>query len=592
MMGTDKACVAMPAADGGATDAERLGAYFSASSDVRYRMSPDWSEMRELVGRDFLADTAKTTDRWLVDYLHPADQPHVREAIDEAIRTRSVFELEHRVRRADGSWGWTLSRAVPILDEAGGIVEWFGAASDVTAGKEAEARLRESEERLRQFGENSPDTLWIIDAGAGRIDYLSAAYERLWGEPRERVMNDLAHWREHVHPEDRALVAAGLPRLLAGERHSIEYRIVRPDGSLRWIFDTGFPIKDEAGRVTRIAGVAQDLTARREAEDRVHESERRFRSLSEGIPQLVWRAVDHGHWTWASPQWSAFTGQAEADSHGCGWLDMVHPDDRSGARAAWNEARSTGIFQADHRVRRAADGRYRWFATRATPVPGGDGRLVEWLGASTDIDDLRRLQRHQQLLLGELQHRVRNSLAVVRSIARRTAAASETVEDFAAHLDGRLSAFARSQAAVTRDPTRGLDLRTLIDDELAAVAAREGQQVRVEGPDLRLQLKAGETIALAFHELAINAVKYGALSDGGALSIGWRVEGERDGAALVIEWEERLKDRVLAPPARRGFGTDLLEHTLEYELDAEVALAFDPAGLRCAIRAPLAGVVA
>ena len=92
----------MPMIESDVTDAERLSAYLSASSDVRYRMSPDWREMHELVGRHFLADTGTTTDRWLIDYIHPDDQPHVREVIDEAIRSKSVFELEHRVKRADG----------------------------------------------------------------------------------------------------------------------------------------------------------------------------------------------------------------------------------------------------------------------------------------------------------------------------------------------------------------------------------------------------------------------------------------------------------------------------------------------------------
>ena len=578
--------------EGRVTDAERLTAYLSASADVRCRRSPDWSRMHELVGRRFLADTMAANDRWLIDYIHPDDQPHVRAVIDEAIRTKGVFELEHRVKRADGSWAWTFSRAVPILDAHGEIREWFGAASDVTARRETEARLRESEERLRQFGENSPDTLWIIDARAGRLEYLSAAYERMWGEPRERVMDDLDHWREHVHPDDRATVAEGLPSLLAGERRSVEYRIVRPDGETRWIFDTGFPIRDDTGRITRIAGVAQDLTALRETEEKMRESERRFRSLTEGIPQLIWRAVDDGLWNWASPQWTAFTGQPEEDSHGRGWLEMVHPDDRDAARATWDSSISTVSFQVDYRLRRAADGRYRWFTTRATPVHDDAGQLVEWLGSSTDIDDLRRLQSHQQLLLGELQHRVRNSLAVVRSIARRTAATSDTVDGLSMHLDGRLGAFARTQAAVTRDPSGGIDLRMIVLDELSAHAAREGEQLKVTGPEIRLEPKAGETLALAVHELATNAVKYGALSvPGGSVRVGWSVEPDGDGERLAIRWEEDRPGPPLAFPTRRGFGTELLESTLDYELEAETSLDFRPAGLCCTIAVPLSAAV-
>src|SRR3712207_5418388 len=115
------------------------------------------------------------------------------------------------------------------------------------------------------------------------------------------------------------------------------------------------------------------------------------------------------------------------------------------------------------------------------------------------------------MLLAELQHRVRNTLAVVRSIARRTGETSTTVEDYAMHLDGRLNAFARTQALVTRDPEAGVDLEYLVADELLAYHAKEADQVRISGPPIRLQPKAAETLGLAVHELATNAVKHGAL---------------------------------------------------------------------------------
>jgi len=126
----------------------RLRALVSASSDVLYRMNADWTGMRQLSGGGFLSDTDSLNRAWLEEYIYPNDQARVLAAIQEAVRTRGVFELEHRVRRADGTLGWTLSRAVPLLDPDGGIREWFGAASDVTARKEAEAALRHVNEAL------------------------------------------------------------------------------------------------------------------------------------------------------------------------------------------------------------------------------------------------------------------------------------------------------------------------------------------------------------------------------------------------------------------------------------------------------------
>ncbi|MGD1074883.1 MAG: PAS domain S-box protein [Thermodesulfovibrionales bacterium] len=142
---------------------ERFRALVTASSDVVYRMSPDWREMYHLAGRDFIPDTATADSNWLHKYIHPDDQPYVMAVINESIRIKSIFELEHRVLRVDGSLGWTFSRAVPLLDVNGEIVEWFGAASDVTERKRAEWAQETAVEFLRLVNE-SRNTLELIRA--------------------------------------------------------------------------------------------------------------------------------------------------------------------------------------------------------------------------------------------------------------------------------------------------------------------------------------------------------------------------------------------------------------------------------------------
>jgi signal transduction histidine kinase/CHASE3 domain sensor protein/ActR/RegA family two-component response regulator len=132
---------------------QRFRGYVSATSDVVYRMSPDWGEMRQLQGQDFIADTTEATHGWLAKYIAAEDQALVIATINEAIRTRSTFELEHRVRRVDGTLGWTFSRAIPLLGADGEILEWFGAASDVTARKEAQLRLQDQLARLSLLGQ-------------------------------------------------------------------------------------------------------------------------------------------------------------------------------------------------------------------------------------------------------------------------------------------------------------------------------------------------------------------------------------------------------------------------------------------------------
>ncbi len=135
-----------------AVSERRFRAFVNATSEVVYQMSPDWTEMRHLAGRDFIADQTDPSQTWLDKYIPPEEQPRVLAAIEEAIRTQSMFQLEHRVRRADGTLGWISSRAVPLKDGKGGILEWFGAASDVTERKQGRLKLESQLARLSLLG--------------------------------------------------------------------------------------------------------------------------------------------------------------------------------------------------------------------------------------------------------------------------------------------------------------------------------------------------------------------------------------------------------------------------------------------------------
>ncbi|WP_448044060.1 CheR family methyltransferase [Bradyrhizobium liaoningense] len=227
------------------------------------------------------------------------------------------------------------------------------------------------------------------------------------------------------------------------------------------------------------------------------------------------------------------------------------------------------------------------YIVRILPYRSIDNFIAGVVITFVDVTAITRAEERQRLLLAELQHRVRNTLGVVRSIARRSAETSSTVEEYASHLDGRLNAFARTQALVTRDPEGGVDLEYLVIEELLAYNAREGEQMRVSGPKVRFQPKAAETFALAIHELATNALKYGALSQPtGRIEVAWRVDESTDPAELMFEWRERGGPPV-APRPRKGFGTELLERTLAFELKGQTMMTFNPAGLQCTIIIPL-----
>lgn len=194
----------------------------------------------------------------------------------------------------------------------------------------------------------------------------------------------------------------------------------------------------------------------------------------------------------------------------------------------------------------------------------------------------------QALLLAELQHRVRNTLATTRMIARRSAELSPSLEEYAAHLDGRLAALARVQNVIVQNPAAGVDLDRLVTDELTAAHAYQDGRAQVSGPEVRLHLRAAEPLALALHELTTNALKFGALAaPSGRLAVTWQIEEQTAGPCLVFEWTESGAALDQETPRHRGFGTVVLEEMLTHNLSAETRLAFSPDGLRFRLVLPL-----
>ena len=447
---------------------QQLRALVRASSQVLYRMSPDWSEMRELLGGGVLFDADKPGGDWIDSAIPAEERDRFRAALEQAYRSKGAFDLEHQAVMKGGAIGWVQSRAVPLFDEAGGIVEWFGSANDVTQRRQAEEALRDSEERLRV--------------------------------------------------------------------------------------------------------------------------------LIEGVPQFVWRAAEGGDWTWSSPQWGAYTGLTEAESRGTGWLSALHPDDRDRAMVEWQATATLAPFDVELRIREASSGMFRWFQARALPVKGDGGAVVEWLGTSTDVDDLRKLRERQAILVAELQHRTRNLLGVVKATAGTILRTSRSLDDFASDFQDRLGALARVQGMLSRlSEGEQVTFDDLVRTELSAVGAPKDDPDRVllEGPtDVFLRSRTVQTFALALHELATNAIKYGALRQPeGRLEVRWWLD-QRDGSAepwLHVDWRESgvTIPSDNAAPQGSGAGRVLIEQALPYELGAKTSFFMAPDGVRCSISLPV-----
>jgi PAS domain S-box-containing protein len=362
---------------------------------------------------------------------------------------------------------------------------------------------------------------------------------------------------------------------------------LRKDGSRFWASGLAMPLRDPSLGFVKIL---RDRTKEHLAEAQVHESEGRFRLLATSIPQLVFRTRLGGARTWGSPQWIDFTGLSLDESLGLGWLNAVHPDDLAATQAAWEDSERTGKYYVEHRILRAADGEYRWHQTRARPVESvGD---ADWVGTMTDIHDLRTMKDRQDVLMAELQHRTRNLLAVVQAMATQTRRNSASLETFGAEFEDRLRALGRVQSLLARVDHEDVDLRELVSAELLAHSdVSLTGRVHFSGPSVPLPAISAQTISLAIHELVTNAVKYGALSQRtGRLDVTWRVETNDGKRRAVLDWIESgvYMPQNLQQP-RKGYGTELIERALPYQLGAETNFRFGADGILCTINVPLNG---
>ncbi|WP_133501720.1 PAS domain S-box protein [Cognatilysobacter terrigena] len=486
----------------------------------------------------------------------------------------------HRSRRYD----WTEDE-VALIREVGDRT--WSAIKRATA----EAALQHSERRLAAMFANAAVGLAELE-DSGRFVHVNDELCRIVARSQYELTT--LGVADVTHPDDLARTLDVVVHARdTGHTARIEKRCLRPDGSALWTETSLTPLRAAAGQPGNLLAVTIDLTERKAAEAAVVHSQAQLRRVLQGIPQLVWRAVELGRWTWASRQWAAFTGQNERDSLEHGWLDAVHPEDRDAALQAWAVAPSRGVLDVEFRLRRQ-DGVWLWHHTRSLPERDPSGRIVEWLGTCTDVQELKQLQAQQEVLVAELQHRTRNLIGVVRSIADRTAAGSETMDEFRNRFRDRMAALGRVQGLLSqRDAGRRVTFDQLLQAELGGVGVVDrSRQLVLDGPaGVGLQSESVQTFALGLHELATNAVKYGALSTPqGCLHVHWRVEDDARGEQLCVDWHESgvsVPEHARSDEARWGYGRELIERALPYQLNAETRYALDEDGVRCTIRVPL-----
>ncbi|HSZ75302.1 MAG TPA: HWE histidine kinase domain-containing protein [Rhizomicrobium sp.] len=321
----------------------------------------------------------------------------------------------------------------------------------------------------------------------------------------------------------------------------------------------------------------------RQTMERLDESEARFRQLVSVTSGIVWATDGDGEVHMPQNGWSETTGVEWPAYKGSGWLDSVHESDRKGAIPVMSRIGAQGFYQAEFRLRDAKANDWRWFGLRAVPILDRHKRVRAWIGTLTDIHTRKHARELREIVIGELRHRLKNLFTVISSLAQSSKPPNEpAVDAFLSKLIGRLHALNAAADLVMVDWRTTIEIRAMVEATLAPFMADEAR-IEIEGPSLELSEETGGALALAIHELATNALKYGALSaPNGNVAIKWACEPSARGEEFILTWKEMGGPQPVKP-TQVGFGTRVVQFAVSREKEGQVTLDYQPDGLFCRI---------
>ena len=403
--------------------------------------------------------------------------------------------------------------------------------------------------------------------------------EEMIGQPSRRII-----------PADRQAEDDHILELIKrGESVArIETVRLRKDGSEVPIAVLISPVRDQSGTVIGASEIARDLTSELQVRTALSDIETRFGVMADNIAQLAWITHPDGGIFWFNRRWFDYTGLTLDEAQGYGWQKVLHPDHIERVNEKVAVFLESGEDWEDTFPLLGTDGEYRWFLSRAVPQRDVAGKILYWFGTNTDVTELRDAERRIELLLMEVNHRSRNLLSVVQSMARRTAASSE---DFIPRLERRIAALATNQDVLVQRNWTAIPLRELIEAQLLFLDQAE-TQTELSGADVVVQPATAEALSMTLHELATNAEKYGAYSvPAGTVRISWDIGGTGADAEFVLRWTESG-----GPPVPQngepGFGSRIIRDVPKGRLRGEVETEYAPQGFRFTLRCPADNVLA
>ncbi len=451
-----------------------------------------------------------------------------------------------------------------------------------------EAVLRASDGILDML----PIATFVCDARGTILQYNQRAVQ-IWGRaPQPGQTHEQFTAGVRYFDIDGKPLRSGLAEVLATGKaaRDLERIVERHDGSRVIVSLNIDPLHNAKGEVIGAVNCFLDITERKRMNAALLEQEQRLAATYEHAAIGISEIAPDGSFLRVNEAIHSITGYSREHLLAGKLFRHTHPDDAEPDREGFRKqvAGELNFYSVEKRFVRK-DGRVIWMSVRSSPVRGADGRLLYVVRVVQDITERKAAEQRQRLLIDELNHRVKNTLATVQSLASQSARGAATPAAFRESFEGRLIALSKAHDQLTRHHWENVDLRELLAGGLAPYAGPERLVLR--GEDVVLRPRAVLTLAMAFHELATNAAKYGALSlPSGRVEIRWRPVEPQDGRTLLqIDWTEEGGPPV-SEPQQRGFGSRLIEGSVKAELGGSARLSFAPEGLRCEMLVPLEGV--